>query len=119
MAQEEAAAAPDSAVAPAAATVKLVGTVTYKPVRRGVKSVAAYTGDELFLATDDGRKVVLQPSEAHSKESLGALDGARVEIEAEETEGTLPDPHESYPMGPDGQPIRRDAGFIVRSVRPL
>lgn len=105
--------------APPAATVKLVGTLTYKPVKRGVKSVAAYTGDELFLETEDGRKVVLQPSEAHSEESLQALDGVRVEIEAEETEGTLPDPRESYPMGADGQPMRRNAGFIVRSVRSL
>jgi len=103
----------------AAATVKLVGTVTHKPAPRGVKSVAAFTGDEFFLETDDGRKVVLQPSEAHSKESLEALDGARVEIEAEETEGTLPDPRESSPSGPDGEPMRRNAGFIVRSVRSL
>ncbi len=120
-AAEPAAEAPPTAEAePAAeATVKLVGTLIYKPVKRGVKSVAAYTGDELFLETEEGRKVVLQPSEAHSEESLRALDGVRVEIEAEETEGTLPDPRESHPTGADGQPMRRNAGFIVRSVRSL
>ena len=101
------------------ATVKLKGTLSYKPAKRGVKSVAAFTGDELFLETEDGRKVVLQPSEAHTKDSLAALDGTLVEIEAEETEGELPDPRESYPTGPDGQPMRRNAGFIVRSLRTL
>ncbi len=112
--QAEAAPAPVEAT-----TVKLQGTLSYKPVKRGVKSVAAFTGDELFLETDDGRKLVLQPSEAHPKDSLAALDGSRVEIEAEETEGEAPDPRESYPTGLDGQPMRRNAGFIVRSVRAL
>ncbi|MCB9566099.1 MAG: hypothetical protein H6710_02590 [Myxococcales bacterium] len=103
----------------AAKGVELRGTIVHRPVDSTRMSVESYLGDELFLTTEDGRELVLQPTEAHLSEAIAALAGKLVVIQAEETEGTLPDPREAYPTGPNGEPLRRGAGFRVLEIRPL
>ncbi len=113
-------AAPGPTAAPAADTAltTLRGALVHHPLLPGAKSVHAFTGAEFFLVTDDRGELVLRPTDAVDDAALRALAGQQVTVEATESQGEAPRPDESYPIGPDGQPMRRGAGWKVRSIRP-
>lgn len=99
-----------------AATRTLVGTLVHDRAADGVKSVAAYLGAAFTLALADGDVVVLARSEVVDETRLRALAGARVTVTCTLERAAPPDPHESYPTGPDGEPLARPDRCRVTAI---
>ena len=109
---------PDPTAARPHASEDLVGTLVHEPLP-ATKSLEAYLGEELFLVIDgDPTRRVLRPSDAVSRDALLALAGQRVRVSVAWTDGHLPDPGSSYPMGAGGEPLRQGAGWQVLTLAP-
>jgi hypothetical protein len=64
-----------------------------------------------------GENVVLGPSEAVRSEALIALKDRVVEVTCIPRAAVVPSPDESYPMEPDGTPMKRPAKCEVVTAR--
>ena len=96
-----------------------IGRLVYDPMPP-IKSVRAYLGDELRLEPEGGGEpLVLAESAAVPREALISAAGGRVEIRCVMRAPAAPNPTESYPTGPDGQPMARPARCEVTSLRTL
>ena len=91
------------------------------------RSVEAYSGAEFFLHDphyfSSGipfviDRIVLQPSDKVSREDLLSRDHEFVTVTVIKVEGTLPDPRSSYPVNPDGSPVRQGGGWQVLQILP-
>jgi hypothetical protein len=91
------------------------GRLVYEPIEP-VKSVRAYLGDELRLATPTG-ELVLAPTEAVPREALIAAAGRDIALVCAMRPVPPPDPNTSYPVGPDGAPLARPEVCEVRALR--
>lgn len=100
---------------PMAASLSYSGKLTYTELP-ATKSVEAYLGVEFTLTTASG-PVVLDSSDNVSHDALIALDGKTIEVQCSPRRPRPPSPDESYPMGPDGQPLARPTKCVVYSVQ--
>ncbi len=94
---------------------QLVGTLRHTP-SSPTKSVEAYLGVE-FVLEATGEKVVLSPSQAVRAEALVALKNRVVEVTCIPRAPIVPSRDESYPMEPDGTPMKRPAKCEVVAAR--
>ncbi|MDY7007263.1 MAG: hypothetical protein SWX82_25860 [Cyanobacteriota bacterium] len=110
--------------------VSLTGTVVEKPWSKTTESWIA--GDSNYYVLDvevleiEKRSaeegVIMRASEAIAFESFAEYVGKKVEIKGEYVESKPYQPksaYESYPMGMDGRPLPRGAGFQVYEIRVL
>lgn len=110
--------------------IYLTGTVIEKPWSKSAESWIA--GDSNYYVLDVGsleiekrsaeEGVIMRPSEAMAFESFAEYVGKKVEIKGEYLESKPYQPksaYESYPMGMDGRPLPRGAGFKVYEIRVL
>lgn len=93
----------------------VAGTLRHTPIPSG-KSVEAYLGIE-FVLEATGEKVVLSASKAVTPEALVALKNRAVEVTCIPRAPVAPSRDESYPMEPDGTPMKRPATCEVVAVR--
>lgn len=107
--------APVDAGVPTGTTRELEGTLRFQPLPEA-KSVEAYLGVE-FTLESGGEVVVLGSSERVSREVLEAANGRRVKVSCTMREGTVPSPHESYPMEADGSPMKRPDVCVVQALQ--
>jgi hypothetical protein len=99
---------------PPSAERRLEGQLAYTPLPQ-TKSVEAYLGVEFTLDTGT-EKVVLDDSDAVPRARLEAAAGKRATVVCKMRPGTVPDPNESYPMNPDGTPMKRPDVCVVSSL---
>lgn len=110
--------------------VSLTGTVIEKPWSKTAESWIAGGGNyyvldigELEIEKRSAQEgVILRASEAIAFESFAEYVGKKVEIKGEYVESKPYQPksaYESYPMGMDGRPLPRGAGFKVDEIRIL
>lgn len=110
--------------------VILTGVVLQKPWAKTEESWRA--GGSEYYVLDVGEAeveersaqegVILRPSEGITLDNFAQYIGKRVEVEGKylPLEPYVPQsPMESYPMGPDGQPLPRGGGFQVLSIREI
>ena len=102
---------------PATETRHLVGTLRHTPMPAG-KTVEAYLGIE-FVLEATGEKVVLSASKAVRPEALVALKNRVVEVTCIPRAPVVPSRDESYPMEPDGTPMKRPPTCEVVTVRGM
>ena len=107
--------APVAAPALPDGTLDLEGILTYTPLP-ATMSVEAYMGVEHTLTDAKGGKHVLGASEDVTSEALRAQDGERVRVRCVMQEPTAPSPHEAYPTGPNGEPLKRPAKCRVLTL---
>ncbi|NES66321.1 MAG: hypothetical protein F6K24_14180 [Okeania sp. SIO2D1] len=111
-------------------SIYLTGIVIEKPWSKTSESWIA--GDGNYYVLDIGELeiekrsaeegVILRASEAIAFESFAEYVGKKVEIKGEYVEGKPYQPksvYESYPMGMDGRPLPRGAGFQVYEIKEL
>ncbi|NET28428.1 hypothetical protein [Okeania sp. SIO1I7] len=110
--------------------IYLTGKIIQKPWSKSAESWVA--GDSNYYVLDVGdleiekrsaeEGVILRVSEAIAFESFAEYVGKKVEIKGEYVESKPYQPksvYESYPMGMDGRPLPRGAGFKVYEIRVL
>ena len=110
--------------------ISLTGKVIEKPWSKTTESWIA--GDSNYYVLDVGdleiekrsaeEGVILRASEAIAFESFAEYVGEKVEIKGEYVDSEPYQPksaYESYPMGIDGRPLPRGAGFKVYEIRVL
>jgi hypothetical protein len=107
--------------------VTLSGVVIQKQAAKNAESWMAGGGDYFVLDVGDAEVadrsaeegVILQPSEAVTREQLEAAIGNLVEVEGEYVEGEPYEPEnpmESYPTDMEGNPLPRGGGFKVYTL---
>ncbi|NEQ41139.1 MAG: hypothetical protein F6K40_35015 [Okeania sp. SIO3I5] len=110
--------------------ISLTGKIREKPWSKSVESWVA--GDSNYYVLDVGdleiekrsakKGVILRASEAIAFESFAEYVGKKVEVKGEYVDSKPYQPksaYESYPMGMDGKPLPRGAGFKVYEIRVL
>lgn len=106
---------PEGASTPTEGTRTLFGVVRHHEPSP-VKSVEAYMAASHTIETGD-ESVPLASTDAVSSERLTELAGREVTLTCVMRPGATPNPNESYPLGPDGQPMQRPARCAVSSVQ--
>ncbi len=110
--------------------VSLTGRVIEKPWNKTTESWIAGGGNYYVLDVGDleiekrsaEEGVILRDSKAIAFESFAEYVGKKVEIKGEYVDSKPYQPksaYESYPMGMDGRPLPRGAGFKVYEIRIL
>ncbi len=110
--------------------ISLTGKVIEKPWSKSAESWIAGGGNYYVLDVGDleiekrsaEEGVILRFSEAIAFESFAEYVGEKVEIKGEYVDSQPYQPksaYESYPMGMDGRPLPRGAGFKVYEIRVL
>ncbi|NES06297.1 MAG: hypothetical protein F6K22_27880 [Okeania sp. SIO2F4] len=110
--------------------ISLTGKVIEKPWSKSVESWIAGGGNYYVLDVGDleiekrsaEEGVILRFSEAIAFETFAEYVGEKVEIKGEYVDSKPYQPksaYESYPMGMDGRPLPRGAGFKVYEIRVL
>lgn len=110
--------------------IYLTGKIIEKPWSKSAESWVA--GDSNYYVLDVGdleiekrsakEGVILRTSEAIAFESFAEYVGEKVEIKGKYVDSKPYQPksaYESYPMGMDGRPLPRGAGFKVYEIRVL
>ncbi|NET43945.1 hypothetical protein [Okeania sp. SIO2B3] len=110
--------------------IYLTGTVIEKPWSKTTESWIA--GDSNYYVLDVGdleiekrsaeESIIMRASEAIAFESFAEYVGKKVEAKGEYVDSKTYQPksaYESYPMGMDGRPLPRGAGFKVYEIRVL
>lgn len=111
--------APPAAPSEQGVSKVMVGTLRYSEAP-ATMSVEAYNHVSLKLEVDGGATEALSSSDAVSFESLQALDGKRVEIEATWQEPQAPDANEAHPIDPmTGEGEKRPGRWLVTKVTSL
>ncbi|NEQ75608.1 MAG: hypothetical protein F6K23_22670 [Okeania sp. SIO2C9] len=111
-------------------SISLTGTVIEKPWSKTSESWIAGSGNYYVLdmgeleveKPSDQEGVILRASEAITFEIFAEYAGKKVEIKGEYVESKPYQPksvYESYPMGMDGRPLPRGAGFQVYEIKEL
>lgn len=98
---------------------KFEGKLVHRPYESGRKSMASYMGQEFFLQLPDGKEVALYTTDRVTREYLMKLKDRKVRVQAKLVDRTPridPDQPASFPVGPDGGPVKR-IGYEVISIK--